>query len=154
MKNTILKMKTITLILVMVLFCNYGKAQVVPYTFTNTSTYADDQIYVAIVGITAGHVWIDCKTGAVNPMNVADNTISGPIINGNTGPGGNGKYANCFTKLSEIPNKTVNIPLIAGCRILISFKSQLYLYFYGYSGSPNLLLQKICFTYRLYRNRI
>ena len=122
--------------LVLVLFCNHVKAEV-PYTFVNKSTYADDQIYVAIIGIIGGHVWIDCKTGTIKQMNVADNTISGPIINGNTGPGGNGKYANCFTKLSEIPNKTVNIPIIEGCRILISFKSQLYLYFFGYSGSPS-----------------
>lgn len=140
-----MKIKTIALILFLILFSNYGNAQEVPYTFTNNSTYTDNQIYVAVVGIKdGGHVWINGKNSSVNQMNVNNNTISGPVISGNTGPGANGKYADCFTKLSDIPNKTINIPQIAGCRILISFNSQLYLYFFGFSGtssgyaSPNL----------------
>jgi hypothetical protein len=36
-----------------------------------------------------------------------------------------------------MPNKTINIPKIAGCRILISFNQQLYLYFFGSTGSPS-----------------
>ncbi|SEW45712.1 Por secretion system C-terminal sorting domain-containing protein [Chitinophaga sp. YR573] len=110
----------------------------VPFTLSNNSTYADGNVYVAIVGIVNGNfVWIDPKTSAVNLMSVSNNTVPGPVINGNTGPGGNGLYANCFAKLSDIPNKTFNIPGIAGCRILISFNSQLYLYFFGASGSPS-----------------
>jgi hypothetical protein len=114
----------------------------VPYTFYNNSTFSDANVYVAIVGIVNGnHSWIDCKTGAIRPMQNSDNTVQGPIINGDGGPGGNGRYANCFSRLSEIPNKIVNIPGIAGCRILISFNSQLYLYFFsptqGYAA-PNL----------------
>lgn len=109
-----------------------------PFTLNNNSSYADGNVYVAIVGIINGnHVWIDTKTGAVNLMNVGNNTVPGPIINGNTGPGGNGRYANCFARLSEIPNKTINIPGIAGCRMLISFNSQLFLYFFGASGAPS-----------------
>jgi len=110
----------------------------VPFTLSNNSTYADGNVYVAIVGIVNGNfVWIDPKTSAVNLMSVSNNTVHGPVINGNTGPGGNGLYANCFSKLSDIPNKTFNIPGIAGCRILISFNSQLYLYFFGASGAPS-----------------
>jgi hypothetical protein len=114
----------------------------VPYTFYNNSQFTDANIYIAIVGIVNGsHSWIDAKTGAVRPMQNSDNTIQGPIVNGDAGPGGNGRYANCFARLSEIPNKVVNIPGIAGCRILISFNSQLYLYFFsptqGYAA-PNL----------------
>ncbi|WP_217605916.1 beta-1,3-glucanase family protein [Chitinophaga sp. GbtcB8] len=110
----------------------------VPFTLRNNSAYADGNVYVAVVGIiNDNHVWIDPKTGAVNLMNVSNNTVPGPVINGNQGPGGNGRYANCFAKLSEIPNKVINIPGIAGCRILISFNSQLYLYFFGASGSPS-----------------
>ncbi|SEM58937.1 Por secretion system C-terminal sorting domain-containing protein [Chitinophaga rupis] len=110
----------------------------VPFTLYNNSAYADGNVYVAVVGIiNDNHVWIDPKTGAVNLMNVSNNTVPGPVINGNQGPGGNGRYANCFAKLSEIPNKVINIPGIAGCRILISFNSQLYLYFFGASGSPS-----------------
>jgi hypothetical protein len=110
----------------------------VPFTLSNNSAYADGNVYVAIVGIVNGnHVWIDAKTGAVNLMNASNNTVPGPVIGGNNGPGGNGRYANCFARLSEIPNKTFNIPGIAGCRILISFNSQLFLYFFGASGAPS-----------------
>lgn len=110
----------------------------VPFTLNNNSSYADGNVYVAIVGIINGNfVWIDTKTGAVNPMSASYNTVPGPVINGNQGPGGNGLYANCFARLSEIPNKTINIPGIAGCRMLISFNSQLYLYFFGASGAPS-----------------
>jgi hypothetical protein len=110
----------------------------VPFTLSNNSTYADGNVYVAIVGIVNNnHVWIDTKTGAVNLMNVSNNTVAGPVIGGNQGPGNNGRYANCFARLSEIPNKTINIPGIAGCRMLISFNSQLFLYFFGASGSPS-----------------
>jgi hypothetical protein len=110
----------------------------VPFTLYNNSSYTDANVYVAVVGIINGNfVWIDAKTGAVHLMSASDNTVSGPVIGGNQGPGGNGKYANCFAKLSEVPNKTINIPGIAGCRILISFNSQLYLYFFGASGAPS-----------------
>lgn len=110
----------------------------VPFTLYNNSAYADANVYVAIVGIiNDNHVWLNPKTGAVNLMNVSNNTVQGPVINGNQGPGGNGKYANCFAKLSEIPNKTINIPGIKGCRLLISFNSQLFLYFFGASGAPS-----------------
>jgi hypothetical protein len=109
----------------------------VPYTFVNTSTFPDDQIYIAVIGITGGHVWIDGATGQVNQMSVNDNTLQGPIIGGNTGPGGNAMYADCFTKLSDIPNKIIPIPNIAGSRILIGFGSPLYMYFFGYSGAPS-----------------
>jgi hypothetical protein len=125
---------------------NHASAQSpVPYTLNNNSAYTDANIYIAVVGkINGNHVWVNPRNGAVNLMNVADNTVPGPVIGGNQGPGGNGRYANCFARLSEIPNKVVNVPPIEGCRILVSFNSQLYLYFFGASGSvsgyaaPNL----------------
>lgn len=114
----------------------------IPFTLTNNSTYTDANIYVAVVGIiNDNHVWIDTKTSTVNTMSTSDNTVQGPVLNGDQGPGGNGMYANCFAKLSEIPNKVIQIPAIAGCRILIAFEEQLYLYFFGASGgysAPNL----------------
>ncbi len=116
-------------------------SETLPYTFVNNSDYSDDEIYVAIVGISDNHVWIDAATGDVNTMSTSYNTISGPVYNGDSGPGGDGMYADCFTKLSDIPDNTVDIPQIAGCRIMMSFGSQLYLYFYGETGgysAPNL----------------
>ncbi|MFA0963650.1 beta-1,3-glucanase family protein [Roseivirga sp. BDSF3-8] len=120
----------------LMLFTHSVMAQTLPYEITNNSEYADSEVYVAIVGITGGHVWVDPVTGQVNPMSQSDNTVQGPVYGGNYGPGENGLYANCFRRLSDIPNNTVNIPKIAGCRIMISFQSQLFLYFFGYDGDP------------------
>ena len=134
------KTRWLAFVLTFFLFTN-SKAHsqtTVPFTLYNNSSYADANVYVAVVGIVNGNfVWIDPKTGTVRLMNASDNTVAGPVIGGNQGPGGNGLYANCFAKLSEVPNKTINIPGIAGCRILISFNSQLYLYFFGASGAPS-----------------
>ncbi|VXB98832.1 Carbohydrate-binding protein [Flavobacterium sp. 9AF] len=112
----------------------------IPFEIRNTSTFNDSDLYVAIVGInynTGAHVWVDAKTSQVYPMNSSYNTVQGPTPGGNLGPGGNGKYANCFTRLSDIPNKTFTLPLIAGCRVFISKGSQMYLYFFGSTGAPS-----------------
>lgn len=115
---------------------------IIPFTLQNRSAYTDANVYVAVVGIkNDNHVWIDARNGTVRTMSTADNTVQGPVYNGDQGPGGNGRYANCFVKLSEIPNKTIQVPGIVGCRILIAFNSQLYLYFFGATGgyaAPNL----------------
>ena len=131
--------KSVTLAVAFALLSAVAWSQpTVPFTLSNNSTFTDANIFVAVVGIVNGnHVWIDTKTSTVRLMNVADNTVQGPVNGGNQGPGNNGKYANCFARLSEIPNKTINVPGIAGCRILISFNQQLYLYFFGASGSPS-----------------
>lgn len=108
-----------------------------PLDFINTSSYTDNQIYVAIVGqdLAGAYVWVDLKTGNQIPMDPTYNTVAGPVYNGNKGPGGNGMYADCFTKLSDISNKTVDLHKIQGCRIFVSFKQQLYFYFFGSTGA-------------------
>lgn len=111
-----------------------------PFTIQNTSPFPDRDLYVAVVGetlSTGSGVWIDLKTSAVNAMSAANNTVKGPVIGGNMGPGGNALYANCFTRLTDIPNKTFNLPGIKGCRIFIAVGQQLYFYFHptgGYSS--------------------
>lgn len=111
----------------------------IPFVIANNSPYSDASLYVAIVGINpaGSHVWIDARTGAVNPMSSSYNTVLGPTYNGATGPGGNSRYASCFTRLSDIPNKTFTLPYIAGCRVFISQGQQLYFYFYGATGAPS-----------------
>jgi hypothetical protein len=138
-RRAFIKGRQLVLLLLSFLFINNTWSQpTVPFALYNNSAFTDANVYVAVVGIiNDNHVWIDTKTGAVRLMNASDNTVAGPVIGGNQGPGGNHLYANCFAKLSEIPNKTINIPGIAGCRILISFNSQLYLYFFGASGAPS-----------------
>ena len=106
-----------------------------PYEIINSSEYSDDEIYVGLVGkIDGTDVWIDMATGDINEMKLSDNTLQGPINNGNKGPGGDGKYADNFTRLSDIPGHIVDIPQIYAVRIFISFKSPLYLYFFGDGG--------------------
>ncbi|CAM3893833.1 MULTISPECIES: beta-1,3-glucanase family protein [Flavobacterium] len=117
----------------------YGQGPI-PFEIKNNSTFNDSELYVAIVGKnynTGQHVWVNPKTSQIFPMNSSYNTVQGPTPGGNQGPGGNGKYANCFTKLSEISNKTFTLPLIEGCRVFISKGSQMYLYFFGASGAPS-----------------
>lgn len=139
--QTFKKSRAITALIALTLISTLAWAQpTVPFTIVNRTNPAvsDANIFVALVGEQpAGyHVWMDLRTGQIRPMSVSDNTVQGPTPNGNMGPGGNGRYANCFTRLSEIPNKVINVPGIAGTRILISFNQQLYLYFFGASGSP------------------
>jgi len=106
-----------------------------PFVINNLSEFSDDQVYVALVGkVDDTDVWIDMRTGEVNAMSVEDNTLQGPTYNGNKGPGGEAKYADVFTLLSNIPNKTIAMPNIYAVRIFISFKSPLYLYFFGEGG--------------------
>ncbi|MCR5886633.1 beta-1,3-glucanase family protein [Hymenobacter sp. J193] len=111
----------------------------IPFTIANNSPFPDSDLYVAIVGKDANgnHLWINAANGQVLPMSASYNTVTGPTYNGNTGPGQNSKYAACFTKLSNIPNKTFTLPYIAGCRVFISQGQQLYLYFFGASGAPS-----------------
>ena len=40
--------------------------------------------------------------------------MASPTINGNTRTEQNLKYAACFTRLSNIPNRTFTLPYIAG----------------------------------------
>lgn len=111
----------------------------IPFTIANNSPFPDSDLYVAIVGKDANgnHLWINAANSQVLPMNASYNTVTGPTYNGNTGPGQNSKYAACFTKLSNIPNKTFTLPYIAGCRVFIAQGQQLYLYFFGASGAPS-----------------
>ncbi|TPG40919.1 beta-1,3-glucanase family protein [Flavobacterium pectinovorum] len=140
MRNFRLQKNIFTALLLALLFnFSYGQGPI-PFTISNASTFNDNELYVAIVGIdynTGNHVWVDAKTSQVLPMSSSYNTVTGPTIGGNTGPGQNSKYANCFTKLSDIPNKTFTLPQIAGCRVFIAKGQQLYFYFFGASGAPS-----------------
>lgn len=140
MRNFKLQKRFFTALL-LALLCNFMHGQgPIPFTISNTSTFNDNELYVAIVGIdynTGNHVWVNARTSQVLPMSASYNTVTGPTIGGNTGPGQNSKYANCFTKLSEIPNKTFTLPQIAGCRVFIAKGQQLYFYFFGANGAPS-----------------
>ncbi|WP_044003836.1 beta-1,3-glucanase family protein [Hymenobacter swuensis] len=117
-----------------------GRAQgSIPFTIANNSPFPDSDLYVAIVGLdlSGRHVWVDARTSQILPMDRSYNTALGPTYDGNTGPGQNSRYAACFTRLSNVPNKTFTLPQIQGCRVFISRGQQLYLYFFGATGAPS-----------------
>jgi hypothetical protein len=133
-------MKKITLTLVAILsfipFC-FCQTLKLPYVFENNSEYLDSEIYIALVGKygTTGDVWMNMTTSSLIAMNSSVNTVSGPAWS----TPAEWKYPDIFVKLSDIPNKTIQIPkdLHAG-RIFISFKSPMYLHFHdtgGYAGA-------------------
>lgn len=145
MENNTLKMKYILLLGFLSLsYLSWGQTAF-PIQITNTTGFADSNVYVAVVGqklnTTRDYVWLDLSTGQQNLMDTADNTILGPL---NSNPNGNSYFADCFMKLSDIPNKSFPMNGIQGCRIYLSLGSQLYLYFFeqdtilGYAG-PNSL---------------
>ena len=111
----------------------------IPFTINNTSPFSDSELYVAIVGLdlSGNHVWVNARNSQVLPMDRSYNTVLGPTYSGNTGPGQNSRYAACFTKLSDMANRTFTLPQIQGCRVFISRGQQLYLYFYGATGAPS-----------------
>lgn len=109
-----------------------------PYVFENNSRYADDEIFIALVGQIEGQgsVWLDMAASTIKPINESYNTIKAPDYTG----ADQWLYADVFTKLSDIPGKTIQIPKIYGCRIFVAFKEQIYLHFFADGGyaAPNL----------------
>ncbi len=99
------------------------------------------------------HIWVDMKTGQQHFMDKAYNTVPGPVyvmvyddpsdctsynvmparndVEGNRNPDGNALYADIFTKLTDIPDQTVMLQPIQGCRVYISAGEQLYMFFHG-----------------------
>jgi len=123
-----------------IILCNTIYAQLtLPYTFENNSRYTDDEIYIGLVGKIepTGDVWMNMTTSEIMTMSEEDNTIDGPEWSHPT----DWKYPDMFTKLSDIENKTIQIPHgLYGCRIFISFESPMYLHFKpngneGYAGA-------------------
>lgn len=134
-------LKRSCLAILAILLSSTGWAQVtVPFVIENNSDLPDSELFIAIVGedlsVPSNHIWVDPVTGNQLPMSPSYNTVQGPVYEGNQGPGLNGMYAACFKRLSEIPDNTVMVPPIQGCRIYISQGEQLYFYFFGASGAP------------------
>ena len=121
-------------------FCNASviNAQLtIPYVFENNSRYNDDEIYIGLVGKTSelGDIWMDISTSEIQKMSADDNTIPGPDFSFPR----EWLYPEIFTKLSDLDNKTIQIPQgLFACRIFISFESPMYLHFHetgGYAGA-------------------
>lgn len=118
-------------------FKTHAQQLTLPYTFENNSRYADEDIYIGLVGkiLPTGDVWMNMNDSSMIEMSADYNTIDGPEWSEPS----SWKYPDIFTKLSELNNKTIQIPQgLYACRIFISFKSPMYLRFHdtgGYAGA-------------------
>ena len=134
-------------------------AQTVPLQLVNNSDYADNEIYVAIIGMQNGQ-WIyydladnTTANAAVKPLNTSVNTL-------HRQPNDWG-YANVFTTLDQIKGQTIHVAHTNACRLFFGFRSPMYLHAFdaGYAGAdfqnptdPNhgLRWELVEFTYDQY----
>lgn len=123
-----------------VIFCfslSTNAQSLLPYTFENNSEFADNEIYIGILGKYGemGDVWMDVTTSTLHQMSASDNTVAGPAWSTPS----TWKYPAIFSKLSDINLKSIQIPQgLYACRIFISFKSPMYFHFHetgGYAGA-------------------
>ena len=138
-------------------------AQNIPIEIVNTSVFPDDKVYVAIIGKKVSDdapIYYDLEANnasdaALRALNVNTNTLH--KVNGDRG------YANVFTTLNKIKNKTIYVDKTHACRMFFGFNSPLYLHVNdnngGYAGAdmqnptdPNIDLrwELIEFTYDRY----
>ena len=134
-------------------------AQTVPLQLVNNSDFADNEIYVAIIGMQNGQ-WIyydladnTTANAAVKPLNTSVNTL-------HRQPNDWG-YANVFTTLDNIKGQTIHVAHTNACRLFFGFRSPMYLHAFdaGYAGAdfqnptdPNhgLRWELVEFTYDQY----
>ena len=112
-----------------------------PFLFDNNSVFADEDIYIAIVGKRLNSdepVWLNAATNTLNPINSSYNTIDAPAHV----PAGmqDWKFADFFTPLSEIQANIVAFPPIHGGKMYIAFEQPLYFHFFDDGGyaAPDL----------------
>ncbi|MCQ2334767.1 MAG: beta-1,3-glucanase family protein [Paludibacteraceae bacterium] len=117
-----------------------------PMQLVNNSPFDDSQIYVGILGERLGvamvgqplgsspHIYYDLSQNSASrvvlaPLNESVNTL-------HKQPGDWG-YANVFTTLDQIPNKTIYIDRSQACRLFVSFGEPMYLHAFnaGYAGA-------------------
>ena len=110
-------------------------AQTVPLQLVNNSDFADNEIYVAIIGMQNGQ-WIyydladnTTANAAVKPLNTSVNTL-------HRQPNDWG-YANVFTTLDQIKEQTIHVAHTNACRLFFGFRSPMYLHAFdaGYAGA-------------------
>lgn len=156
-------MKKNRVLLFLTLFCVAilkVHAQNIPIEIVNNSVFPDDKVYVAIIGKKVSNdapIYYDliannASDAALRALTTNTNTLH--KFNGDRG------YANVFTTLNKIKNKTIYVDKTHACRMFFGFNSPLYLHVNdnngGYAGAdmqnpsdPNIDLrwELIEFTY-------
>ena len=159
-------MKKPCFILLLALLCCVMQkvtAQNIPIEIVNNSVFPDDKVYVAIIGKKVSDdkpIYYDLASN-----NAGDASLKALTTDLNTlhKEGGDRGYANVFTTLDRIKNKTVYVDKTHACRMFFGFNSPLYLHVNdnngGYAGAdmqnptdPNIDVrwELIEFTYDRY----
>lgn len=130
--------RKIAIIVAAILIAAAGARADLPVKIVNSSRgdFADSDIYVAIIGqIESGHIYYDLgessrqHTAAIKTLNESCNTLHHKE--------GDWGYANVFTRLSDIQDKTVYLGNTHACRMFVSFGSPMFLHAFpnGYAGA-------------------
>ncbi len=106
-----------------------------PVKLVNNSEFADNEIYVAIIGRNNNHtIYYDFSNNssdhvAMPELNESANTL--------TKDGYGWGFADVFTRLDQIADKTIYLDASSSCRLFFSFKSPMYLHAFadGYAGA-------------------
>lgn len=104
----------------------------IPMKLVNNSQFADNEIYVAIIGQYNGQ-WIYYDLNNNTSGNAKLNTLS-TSVNTLDKTSSDWGFANIFTTLDKISNKTINLDHTYSCRVFFGFKSPLYLHAFDGNG--------------------
>lgn len=128
--------RLLTFSIVMLIVASAFAQPIVPFKMVNNSDFADDEIYVALIGRQNDiPVWMDLSENnasgnGVKTINDSYNTVH--KVAGDWG------YADIFVPLSTIADKTIYIGNITAARIFYAFRSPMYIHFFadgGYAGA-------------------
>ena len=127
-------MKTKQFLLVSLFCMMFGSswAGTIPMQLVNNSQFADNEIYVAIIGQSNG-TWVYYDL-AKNWSGYATLTPLSTSLNTLHKTSSDWGYANIFTTLDKISNKTINLTQTNACRVFFGFKSPLYLHAFDSNG--------------------
>ncbi len=129
-------MKKTALLLVSLMVCFQSYA-IFPMQLTNNSQFSDSEIYIAIVGkrIDGTTMYYDLSANSASSVAMPELTTSLNTLHKTDGDWG---YANIFTTLNTIPNRTIYIDQSLACRMFVAFRSPMYLHVHeggGYAGA-------------------
>ena len=132
--------KRISTLLLFVMAIVSGYAQIIPVKIINNShsDFNDDEIYIGIIGQnkTIGPLYYDLKNNNANDAGLRKLTTGCNTLHKVAGDQG---YADVFTRLSDIKDKTIYMDKTFACRMFIGFKRPMYMHVNdnngGYAGA-------------------
>lgn len=126
-----------TLVMVLLLAVYAQVYAIFPIQIVNNSQFADNEIYIGIVGKqpSGADIYYDLTNNSASNVALPALTASLNTLHKTNGDWG---YANIFTTLDKISNKTIYVTQSLACRMFIGFRSPMYLHVHdggGYAGA-------------------